>query len=109
MAGVFQISPLNQRKAGFPLFFGGIIKKREGQKPFPLLGGLLLAGAGRAVVPQLEGSALGLAAGAHAVLAVAHLDLVEGAALVLVVSAAVHGALDAGIGLVHHGRYLLVS
>ena len=109
MAGVFQISPLNQRKTGFPLFFGGIIKKREGLLPFPLLGGLLLAGAGRAVVAQLEGRALGLTAGAYAVLTVAHLDLVEGATLVLVVGAAVHGALDAGIGLVHHGCYLLVS
>ena len=62
------------------------------------------------VVAQLEGRALGLAALAHLVPAVAHLDLVEGAALVLVVGAAVHRAFDAGVGLIRcHGHFLLVS
>ena len=43
------------------------------------------------------------------IVGVAHLDLVQGAALILVVGAAVHSAFDAGIGLVKHGRFLLVS
>ena len=51
---------------------------------------------GCAVVAQLEGRALGLLAVAHAVLAVAHLDLVEGAVLILVVGAAVHRVDPAG-------------
>ena len=110
MAGVSQIAPVRQRKAGFCLFFGRNSKEREGQGPFPFLrASRSMAPAGSAVVAQLEGRALGLAALAHAVLAVAHLDLVQGAALVLVVGAAVHRALDAGIGLVDHGCFLLVS
>ncbi len=75
----------------------------------PVSPSFLVAAAVGAVVAQLEGRTLGLAALAHAVLAMAHLDLVEGTVLVLVVGAAVYGALDAGIGLVNHGRYLLVS
>ena len=54
------------------------------------------------VVAQLEGGALGLLAVAHAVLGAAHLNLVQGAGLVLVVGAAGHGTLDAGIGLIKH-------
>ena len=68
----------------------------------------LLAAAAGAVVAQAEGRALGLVALAHAVLGAAHMDLIEGAMGVLVVRAAAHGALDAGIGLIHgHSRVLL--
>ena len=90
---------------------GEMIKEGAGGSPFPLLGGCcLITTAGRAVVAQLEGRALGLAALAHFVPAVAHLNLVEGAALILMMGAAVYGALDAGIGgLVNHGYFLLVS
>ena len=62
-----------------------------------------------AVIPQLEGGALGLVALAHVVLAAAHLNLVEGTVLILVVGAAVDGTLDAGIGLVKHLIFLLLS
>ena len=58
------------------------------------------AGALGAVVAQLEGGALSLVGSADVVLAATYLDLVEGAVLILVVGAAVDGALDAGIGLV---------
>ena len=67
-----------------------------------------LAAAVGAVVPQLEGSALGLVGLAHVVLGAAHLDLVEGAVGVFVVGAAVDGALDAGIGVIVHCHNLLV-
>ena len=77
--------------------------------PITMAQRFLVAAAVGAVVAQLEGRTLGLAALAHAVLAMAHLDLVEGTVLVLVVGAAVHRALDAGIGLVDHGCFLLVS
>ena len=60
------------------------------------------AAAGCAVVAQLEGRALGLLAVAHAVLTAAHLDLVQGAALILMMGAAVHGAFDAGVRLLKH-------
>jgi hypothetical protein len=66
-----------------------------------------IAAAVGAVVAQLEGGALGLLAVAHAVLAAAHLDLIEGAVGVLVVGAAVYGTLDAGVGLVEHSCFLL--
>ena len=97
-----EIPPVRQKPGGFRRVFVCFFLKR-------LLSRLLIAPAGGAVVAQLKGRALGLLAVAHAVLAVAHLDLIEGAALVLIVGAAVHGALDAGIGLVKHGRFLLVS
>lgn len=58
--------------------------------------------------PQLEGRTLGVLAAADLVLAAAHLNLVEGAGLVLVVSTAGDGAFDAGIGLFVHDIDLLV-
>jgi hypothetical protein len=61
-----------------------------------------------AVIAQLERSALSLLGLANVVLAVADLDLVQSAVLILVISAAVNGALDAGVGLVDHDVFLLV-
>jgi len=61
------------------------------------------------MIAQLERSALGLVGSANVVLAAAYLDLIEGAVLILVVGAAVDGALDAGVGLIDHNCFLLVS
>ena len=61
------------------------------------------------MVAQLEGGALGLVGGADVVLAAAYLDFIEGAMMILVIGAAVDGALDAGIGLIEHNYFLLVS
>ena len=86
-------------------------KNRDGRKKFPPVSvsrRVLLAAAAGAVVAQLERGALGVLAVADAALAAAHLDLVEGAVGVLVISAAVDGALDAGVGLVKHNHFLLV-
>ena len=94
----------------FAGFYGIMIKEREGIGPFPLLMGVLLVtSTGCPVVAQFEGRALGLAALAHFVSAVPYLDLIEGAALIFVVGAAVHRTLDTGIGLINHGHFLLVS
>ena len=53
-----------------------------------------------AVVAQLEGSALGFFALAHIAVTAADLDLIQsaGLSLTVVISAAVDGTLDAGIG-----------
>ena len=67
-----------------------------------------LATALSAVVAQLEGSALGLVGLAHVVLAAANLNFIQGAVLVLVIGAAVDGALDTGVGLIIHDILLLV-
>lgn len=67
-----------------------------------------LAAALGTVVAQLERSALGGFCLAYVFGGAAYLNLVEGAMLILVVGAAVDGALNAGIGLVKHVVFLLV-
>jgi len=61
-----------------------------------------LALAAGSVFTQLEGGALGRGAVGHVGGSASHLDLVEGAVVVSMVGAAVHGTFDARIGLIHN-------
>ena len=67
-----------------------------------------LAAALGAVVAQLERGALGGLSLAYVFGAATHLNLIQSAVVILVIGAAVDGALNAGIGLVKHFLFLLV-
>ena len=81
-----------------------IARSRSGTRDFAWMDGSALAAA--AVVAQLEGGALGGGAVGHVGVAATHLDLVQGAVVLLaaVVSTTVHRALDAVVGGLVHGE-----
>ena len=89
--------------------FAAKLCAQQGAKPvekgYAFFRQLLVAAVG---APQLEGRTLGVLAAVHLGLAAAHLDLVEGAGLVLEVGAAGDGALDVGIGVFKHSKDLLI-
>ena len=60
--------------------------------------------AAAAVIPKLEGRAFGRGTVGHAGVTAAHLDLIQGAVIlvVAVIGAAGHRALDTGIGILVH-------
>ena len=103
------------KKEREPNFFCGKKKSRRGSPlrdlhTLVLRATVCLAVAISAVVSKFEGSTLGLFRLTHVALGAAHLDLIQGAVGVLVVGAAVDGALDAGVGItgvIVHVTYLL--
>ena len=99
------LPPLRPRRLPSPRSkYHKIARSRSGTRDFAWMDGSALAAA--AVVAQLEGGALGGGAVGHVGVAATHLDLVQGAVVLLaaVVSTTVHRALDAVVGGLVHGE-----